>query len=736
MDLKQFWNKAIEFYCISNKQVGDYVFVSINEENIEKIYNEYLKYLEKNDFTLIENQINTKIIDSYYLAIKDIHEDLDSPKKYPYLRFSIFTIFRFSENNNILSGYWANFENFLISKKINTISTQIRTNYLQNIKDSLEKNCIKKDLKFYNINIYGSLARRINVGLIYAHALFSSEEIIKIKKAIYECGLAYENSLKYLTDNQISDILSRSYIQRIIKLFNLDNPSKDLIKECLQIWLKNWEPAEEEEIKLTNSNKTRFNVSNINLNWIWIIEAININDKIIKRKAGFILRNSLGNDGVINVGKDSKVNLGKSYMINEQEYLYFLDDYNGTDTLLSVDLNKRFNPPPIYEPKYPVVIRKISSFNYEPMYFFQETRQNITFWKEKLFLCLNIIIKELAVKPIKFNISELNEIIYLHHINDNFSYQNINFFKSDNSINLELTGVTGGVPGKKTFLNLFPVQVHFYNLNNGLFEIYKNNNNNKVVEFEIFEKINNFSDTIELPILEQGEYYIKLLKDGLYCMFQNKKTELYFEILQDGNQDNRKEILISKNIYEYSDITFKNHEFEENWFITENHGKLENGILDHRLFDFCFQIQPDPRGWYISMARDKFFIYFLNNELNNQFISEKRNRLNSIYNLEFTDCGNIFCYKIKFIYDCKYTVKINPILYISKLFTRDKEIRLNCICLELLDFDEDLLVKYPNLKVGKKIYFITNYNFLNQLDKLINIFSQKEFPFFKDINHA
>ena len=45
MDLKQFWNKAIEFYCISNKQVGDYVFVSINEENIEKIYNEYLKYL-------------------------------------------------------------------------------------------------------------------------------------------------------------------------------------------------------------------------------------------------------------------------------------------------------------------------------------------------------------------------------------------------------------------------------------------------------------------------------------------------------------------------------------------------------------------------------------------------------------------------------------------------------------------------------------------------------------------
>jgi hypothetical protein len=61
---------------------------------------------------------------------------------------------------------------------------------------------------------------------------------------------------------------------------------------------------------------------------------------------------------------------------------------------------------------------------------------------------------------------------------------------------------------------------------------------------------------------------------------------------------------------------------------------------------------------------------------------------------------------------------------------------LNCICLELLDFDQDLLVKYPNLKVGKKIYFITNYNSLNQLDKLINIFSQKEFPFFKDINHA
>ena len=92
MDLKQFWNKDIEFYYIYNKKVGDYVFVSINKKNIEKIYNEYLKYLEKNDFTLIENQINTKIIDSYYLAIKDIHEDLDSPKKYPYLRFSIFTI--------------------------------------------------------------------------------------------------------------------------------------------------------------------------------------------------------------------------------------------------------------------------------------------------------------------------------------------------------------------------------------------------------------------------------------------------------------------------------------------------------------------------------------------------------------------------------------------------------------------------------------------------------------------
>jgi hypothetical protein len=61
---------------------------------------------------------------------------------------------------------------------------------------------------------------------------------------------------------------------------------------------------------------------------------------------------------------------------------------------------------------------------------------------------------------------------------------------------------------------------------------------------------------------------------------------------------------------------------------------------------------------------------------------------------------------------------------------------MNCICFELSSFDDRLLNKYPDLKVGDKIYVITNYNYFTQLDKLINILSQNDFPFSKAINYA
>ena len=719
MNINVFWNKAIEHYCIAGKPEGSSIFIPISENALEFIYSGFLKQIEYDDRIYIEKIVSKSgsINKSYYSALQNIHDLLNLPSHYPFLRFSIFTIVRFHGDNSN-NGYWNFFDRFLSSKELKPLPAN-RTPYVQSLIKSVKAICRDNNVNFYCRNIYGDNAERINVGIIFAHAMFDANDIKEIKRTLYEEGIAYDTPIQYLNTDQIQLILEHAGLKRASAIFAQEDVStKELIYECLKLWLENWEPKEEEEIELANTNTSRSKRSVINLSWVWILEKAKTNRQI-KRKAGFIVRNSLGEEGKFALGHGSSIDLSKGYSINTKEYLYFIEDYKAQVPLFSSDLNKLFESPKEYQVERSVALRMVSSENHEPLYFYQETRQVIPFWDEKVFLVTNEEINALKdTRTPKFSIDQ-NAFIFLYRIRDDFSYNGISFKKSDTSANVTIKGVTAGIQGRKTFLKQFPVTLQLTNLYKGslkvinLFDII-------TTEFNIEEETDSLHNTIQLPTLESGDYRIVIRINGSNIPIFNGQHQIEFAIMESGNGDSRKD---------FTNAPYRPLNPDFKWIVLDKESSLENQILGHQLFDFCFD-KTLHNGWRFSLNRNLYFAYVLYKGIDESKLIDKTDR--NYRNIQVTYIASpsqTFWFEIIASYDATFTACINSSLYIYRHFNSDKLLKLWLFCFELVDFESGLKERFPYIEKGNKIWVVTNYSSLTQPNELIKIISQKFFPF-------
>lgn len=257
MLLKEFWNKAIEHYCtfkrLDSTDAFDTVFIAVEENSLLKIKEKFINNgkLTAEVISIIDRNIESigGVKESYYYAVKEVHNDLGNPAQYSFLRFSIFVLVAFKQDNRPLREYWNDFETLLKQNRIKIIPDNLRTLYLKNIFKNLTQYCYTKHNKtFFQLNIFGDNHNLVNVGKIKAHSIFQGSTLERFKKAIYNLGYSESHSIEDLTYNDISEILIESGLTRILNLFQRDDDTKEIVFVCLKIWLKNWKPEQRKKL--------------------------------------------------------------------------------------------------------------------------------------------------------------------------------------------------------------------------------------------------------------------------------------------------------------------------------------------------------------------------------------------------------------------------------------------------------------------------------------------------------
>ena len=181
MKLVKFWDEAIESFCYKNTSLNS-VFISISEESLAAIKNEYIESgsLNPQDIELVHKNIHNAggVIESYYQTIIQIHHDLGSPARFSFLRFSILVVGAFRQDNSSLRNYWTEVDPFLMTKNISVINGNERTQYVNDLIIKLTERCYKKKEKtFFQLNIFGDDTRLVNVGRIKAHSVFKVSDL-------------------------------------------------------------------------------------------------------------------------------------------------------------------------------------------------------------------------------------------------------------------------------------------------------------------------------------------------------------------------------------------------------------------------------------------------------------------------------------------------------------------------------------------------------------------------------
>jgi hypothetical protein len=728
MDIKGFWDKAIEHYCISGKPDGSNIFIPISLDSLEHIYNGYLDEIIYHDKIQIEGIVADKggITASYYLAAKKAHQQLEFPSLCPFLRFSILTMARFQECD-FKKSFWASFNNFVSENEINPLPNgPKKTNYVQNVLKAIRRECRKNKVNLYCKNIYGENTTRVNVGVIFAHAMFNADDIKKVKRALYENGFAYDTPINYLDTAQIQETLECASIKRALDFFaNGTGAEKELVYDSLKRWLENWEPNEEEEISLTNTNKSRTRASRINLSWVWILENPHLNRQL-KRQAGFIVRNSIGEEGTIALRQGAWIDLSKGYGISDREHLYFIEGYNDATTLYSPELNKHFAAPLEHQANQALALRMVSSENHEPLYFYQETRQVIPFWDEKIFLATpDDIPSLLEARTPAFRLSQ-HENIYFYRIREDYEHGAIRFVKSDSSAYVAIKGVTAGINGKKAFLARFQITLQLCNIYSGSLRV--TDSEGKIsAQYTIEHKTGVLSDAIILPELEPGKYLVSVSKDGINIAIDNDLIKIEFEIVASGTRDSR-QYFPDVNV---SELPFTNAKYrplkpDTKWIVLDKTSLLDHGEIEHKIFDFYFKKFNDI--WRIYTNRDLYFACVLTcvEEQDLVGIAYQNYPIDMVYR---PSPHQEYNFRVKAVYDATLSARINSSFYVYPQFLPNIRVNLWCFYFELMSFHEGLKVLFPDIKEGAKTWIISNYSMLKQSDKLIKIVTQKYFPF-------
>jgi hypothetical protein len=731
MELKKFWNKAIEFYCTYNStdKRFDTVFIAIAEESLERIKEKYIHNGSFSDVVVstIERNIENigGISKSYYYSIREVHKDLSKPAEYSFLRFSILVVGAFKQDDRPLRNYWGDFDTFLREKVISTIPAQQRSNYLKNIFENLTKYClINHNKTFFQLNVFGDNHALVNVGKIKAHSIFQGSTLKKIKKSIYNLGYSDSHNIDDLTYNDIEEILKDSGLDRILELFRReDNDTKEIVFVCLKIWLQNWIPEQKEKVDLLEG-RTSDVKPKLQIHRIWIVNGNNN----IEIKFGFFLKSNLGEDNVfyLNKNKNIYVDVAWGIKINENRTLYIIENYVDNEDLNSNELVLNFKAiSNIFLDKNEYALEKVPN----RMYFIEQNEDCVTIKDNPVLLASKV---ELNDENIEFfhncsieNQQELN--FNLYRIKDSIRYNRFSFIKTSN-LNIYPIGISDGRQGVKSYLSTFPIKIKYNNLSNGEIHIYYNNEIKKSI---ILSEASIKLDCEEnIGRLASGNYSIKYFKER-YENFPNGNDSIDFKIVESGIGDGRSELSIN------TIPTFEYHEFRR----LKEINNIEDSFLI--LYDFNSNLKVEDKHtffYFVKNNRDEWEIkpneqcFFI------QRLRKKPNNFEEIYfryQKDFKYLSKNFVqydYKVSF---CERPKFIDLSFNLDDFYQRNEECRINtkvittyCYYFRLEYLDDRLKKKYPSVKVGDVICVLSNkYDF--QSENLIKLLNQEAFPFKK-----
>lgn len=738
MEIEVFWNRAIEYHCL--KGYNETVLISIAEDSLQEIYNEYVDTITEIEFKTQTKQLlaeNGGAKDSYFKAVTNVLFNRQSAG-FGFLKFSFFVVCAFSMETT--SGYWRNFDRILGKYTPRVLYSAYRTELINKIIDNLSKYCIHNDTmekydwesgkNFLNINIYGPEATWVNVGRIYAHSIFSNTLIKKVKKAMYELGFAYTKTIEYLSDHEISIILEKSKLPRIIKIFQNDE-IKGLVNESLYLWLKNWIPNEEEESSFANKVYERTDTQLFRI-WHWDQDESN---KQFNWIYGFISKEKLGEEGkiILNEENDIYINLDRSSNIDDDVFLYVLDNLTDefSGTLENEPSNLKFKNPENYNNDY----YSLKNIKNTP-YYLQIDKPKILYSSEFVFIASTKIIKrDQASFCGQFSIDSKDREYYIYRVKDFLEYNGTEYVKTNAEIEVVVNGITIGVQGRSLFLNSYPITISFGNVHSGTLEITDSENIIKNT-YNLSDSQFKLNSTLTMIGLPTGDYKIKIKSDnGDYIIFKNGEPYKTFGIAEEGTGDRRTRMTENNGYFEYKEFPeamIPNNICTNFILLFKNNQPFNNQFLDHQLFDFCFK-KDEYSNWVRETEKQHLFFAAL---LDHRQIEEDPGREYERYGYD----SESYTYKDNDLVE--YTYQAKPVSCFSKEFDISTEIYLAArfpensrviylkyYCFELMQFGSDLHDKHPSLFVGKKVYIISNDKVRNVPEKLLKMITQEVFPF-------
>lgn len=732
MQLKIFWNKAIEYYCTYKRSGGnegfDTVFIAIAEESLGRIKEKFIKDagLKEQEIELINMNISNcgGIIDSYYSAIKDVHKDQVDPGQYSFLRFSILVVGAFKQDDSPLKNYWKDFDPFLVSRNIPVITN--RTDYLKKIITSLIKLCKTKHNKtFFNLNVFGEETSLVNVGKIKAHSVFQGRTLEKIKKSIYRLGYSESHSIEDLTFDDVEKIITDSGLVRILNLFKRDEDAKEIVYACLKIWLNNWSPSQEEKVKfLLNNNFLK--EATLSIQRLWVLDREKRNIDI---KYGFVYRSELGEEGIYFLNKDDKVYIDTSWAVSlsDNRILYIIENYNLTSDLNKNELGLKFTSKHKDFNEKAYALEKILNRDY----FIELQNENVKIKDNAILLASRT---EVAIKGadhiFDFPIANRDKTIFkLYRINNSLEFLKFKFIKT-NDLNISPVGISDGRSGHKSFLSSFPIKIKFNNLSKGEIHILQNDNIIHVIE------LNKASNILEsekiIGKLRTGHYNIKYLDNNKnYLNFQNGEESIDFEIVEAGIRDRR---VAPKQVQNYS---FNYHEFR----YLKHFDHLDNSTLiifsQNELLEFqevhsdFFFTKSDKNEWCLKSNKSLTFI---------QPLIKKPSEFREVYDTwkeemeYFSKSFKKYKYVIQY---CERAETVSLPFNLNNYYQRDNNHRINqdfvtlyCYYFKLIKMDGELSIKYPDVRIGDIIYVLSNKSEI-AAEKFLKLLNQEFFPFKK-----
>lgn len=733
MNIKQFWNKAIEHYCTNNRkdtdEIFETVFIAISEEYLEKIK---IKYIQCGKLTSSEIELSEKIIenlggiiDSYYTAIKEVHNNLNYPEKYSFLRFSILVVGAFKQDHSPLKNFWKDFDPFISNKGISTIRN--RTEYLNRLILNLSKLCSLKHKKtFFQLNVFGENSTIVNVGRIKAHSVFQGRTLRNIKKSIYRLGYTDTHSIDDLSFDDVETIIKNSGETRILNLFKRDDDAQEIVYACLKIWLEKWIPSQEEKVQLLEG-MVSLEKASLTTKRIWTINSEN--NQIIDIKFGFIYRAELGEEGLYYLNKDENIYINTSWGIrlSDNRILYIIENYACGINLNNNELDLKFKNKQIDLSEEIYALEKIPNKNY----FIEHQHKRVKIIDNPILLASRNDIKDDKVIYFSsFKIQNQNNLKFkLYRVIDSFEYSFLSFIKT-NSVNISPIGISDGSSLTKSYLSSFPIKINYNNITKG--EIHVLKNDDIFIKIDLNENVDKLDSEVSIGYLLTGEYKIKYFDNNEYLNFKNGQDFIRFTIVDAGNKDRRVDLrLETLSSFHYNEFRwFKPFESTEDSYVIFQNNDEDLSFKDkHTDFYFSKSIRGD---WILKPNKD---IWYLQRTLFNPSENELKY---SKWEIEMTYLSTQFIqyhYKIKF---CERPNSLKLPFDINDFYQKNDSnritndyINVDCYYYKLVGMDVRLMEKYPNVAIGDEIYVFSNKRENQQPENLLKLVNQEFFPFKK-----